>query len=376
MSILKPLAQLPEGQKEFIEFCREREHNVFLEGPPWSGKSLVCLYTLQNIVKENDISALFMVSNNAMFGYMSMALRELEVDKNVNVETKNKFFWKMASKTSMSVNMELDYHNNYDSILTGLLEEELDEEYEQKYDLVIVNEVQDYLTKEWELIKRISKRIVCYGDFRQAIYDDKVSRETIVKDCVHKQLHYLQNNQWTNKLTRVRDYFFGDADYLKSSDENSYLMQPLATDMQYNTIDIKYKDELRTVAEIIVALEGKNSRTAIICPNNNRFDELSIYLGNKNIKHTHYAINKELRHHDFTCTVPLFISLFNAEGFQFDNAILFGFNEENYIVEMKREEGKLNNLLYVALTRAKYTTYIIRNENTVKELKEFDGESI
>ncbi len=371
MSIIKSLAQLPEGQREFIEFCREREENVFLEGPPWSGKSLICLYSLQNIVKENNVMALFMVSNNAMYGYMSMALKELGVTDNVNVETKNKLFWNMASEMRLSVNMDLDYYDNYDSILTDLLNEDI----EQKYELVIVNEVQDYLTKEWELIKRIAKRIVCYGDFKQAIYDDKVERDTIIKDCVHKQLVYLKNKQWTDKLMRVREYFFGEDDFLKNGD-NNYLMQPLATDLQYRTIDVKYKDELRTVANVINELEGKNSRTAIICPNNNRFTELSIYLGNKNIAHTHYAINRELRHHDFTCTIPLFISLFNAEGFQFDNVILFGFNEENYIIEMKREENKLKNLLYVALTRAKDTTYVIRNENTVKELKGFDGEAI
>ena len=88
--------------------------------------------------------------------------------------------------------------------------------------------------------------------------------------------------------------------------------------------------------------------------------------------HIYYEVNSDLRHHDFTSTRPLLISVFNAEGLQFDNVILFGFDESNYLIEMKREENRLRNMLYVGMTRARKTTYIIRNEGTVKELKEFD----
>ena len=121
-------------------------------------------------------------------------------------------------------------------------------------------------------------------------------------------------------------------------------------------------------------MEDKNSRIAIICPDNNRFAELTIYLTSKGIEHSNYEINSDLRQHDFASSTPLFLSIFNAEGLMFDNVILFGFDKENYIIEMKRKENKLKNLLYVGMTRARNTTYIVRNENTVEELKEFDAE--
>jgi DNA helicase IV len=144
--------------------------------------------------------------------------------------------------------------------------------------------------------------------------------------------------------------------------------------VEYKAIDIKYKDELRTIAEILKALEGENSRVAIICPDNNRFAELTIYLASKAIEHSYYEINSDLRKQDFASSKPLFLSIFNAEGLLFDNVILFGFDKENYIIQMKRQENKLKNLLYVGMTRARNTTYIIRNENTVEELKGFDAE--
>ncbi len=369
MSILKPYSQLSDEQKEFVNSCNERKQNVFLEGPPWSGKSLTCLYGLQSIVKKNNTTALFMVTNNAMYGYMSMALEELGISENVTVHTKNRLFWEMAGQKRISVSLNSDYHDNYNSILCKLLEEEV----EKKYSLIIVNEVQDYLHKEWELLKRISEKIVCYGDFKQAIYNKKVERETILNDCIYKELSYHYTDISTNKLIKVRNYFLDDSEFLDIKEDTPSGNQ-LTIDVEYKAIDVKYKDELRTIADILKALEDKNSRIAIICPDNNRFAELTIYLTSKGIEHSNYEINSDLRQHDFASSTPLFLSIFNAEGLMFDNVILFGFDKENYIIEMKRKENKLKNLLYVGMTRARDTTYIIRNENTVAELKEFDSE--
>ena len=369
MSILKPYSELSDEQKEFVNSCNERKQNVFLEGPPWSGKSLTCLYGLQSIVKKSNTTALFMVTNNAMYGYMSMALDELGISENVTVHTKNRFFWEIAGKKRISVNINSDYHDNYNSILCSLMEEEV----EKKYSLIIVNEVQDYLHKEWELLKRISEKIVCYGDFKQAIYNRKVDRATILEDCIHKELSYHYTDISTNKLIKVRNYFLDDSEYLDIKEDIPSGNQ-LTIDVEYKAIDVKYKDELRTIADIIIFLRDQNSRIAIVCPDNNRFVELTIYLKSKNIEHSFYEINSDLRQHDFTSSKPLFLSIFNAEGMLFDNVILFGFDKENYIIEMKRKENKLKNLLYVGMTRARNTTYIVRNENTVDELKEFDAE--
>lgn len=367
MSILKSYPELSEEQRELISFCTHTKESVFLEGPPWSGKALTCLYSMRNVVEANGECSLFMVSNNAMYGYISTALTELGVIEQAKIENKDKFFWKMAGDYRISIDVNSDYGDNYDSILTNLL----DEEIEKKYCLTVVSEVQDYLTKEWELIKRMSERIVCYGDFKQALYDNKVRRETIIIDCNHRQVDYLYKSHDTNKLMWVRDYFFNESEYVETK-KNCCEMLPLATDVNYKAVDINYGDELRVIAETIKTLEEQESRVAIICPNNHRFAELSFYLKSHGVKHNYYEINGDLRNHDFNSTTPLFISIFNAEGLQFDNVILFGFDESNYIIEMKRKEDRLRIILYVGMTRARNTTYIIRSEDTVGELKGFN----
>ena len=301
-----------------------------------------------------------------MYGYTNTALKELGIVEKIKIESKNKLFWKMAGDNRISVSINSDYHENYDSILTNLLDEEL----EKEYGLIVVNEVQDYLPKEWELIKRISERIICYGDFKQAIYNKKVDRGTIMNDCVHKQLNYLQDEIVTNKLMGVRNYFFGEGEYVETKND-VHEMLPLATDVKYSAIDVRYSDEFKAIADTIQLLEAENSRIAIICPDNNRFAELSFYLKSHNIEHSYYEINQDLRKHDFNSTTPLFISIFNAEGLQFDNVILFGFDQSNYIIEMKRKEDRLKIILYVGMTRARNTTYIVRSEGTVGELMNF-----
>lgn len=367
MSILTPYLQLSSEQRELINFCTDTKENIFLEGPPWSGKSLTCLYSLQNIVEAGDVRSLFMVSNNALYGYICTALKELGIREQVKIENKDKFFWKMAGDNRISIDVNSEYVDNYDSILTNLLKEDI----EESYDVIIVSEVQDYLPKEWELIKRMSQKILCYGDFRQAIYNNKVERESIIDDCIHRQLNCLNKDFETNKLMRVRDYFFKDSENVVTA-KDCFEMQPLETDIAYKAIDIRYGDELRAIADTIKELEAEESRVAIICPNNNRFAELSFYLKSKGVEHNYYEINGDLRNHDFTSTTPLFVSIFNAEGLQFDNVILFGFDESNYIIEMKRKEDRLRIILYVGMTRARNTTYIIRSEDTVGELKGFN----
>lgn len=367
MSILKPYDQLSEEQRELISFCTNTQENIFLEGPPWNGKAMTSLYSLRNVVETNGECSLFMVSNNAMYGYISTALKELGVREQTKIENKDKFFWKMAGDYRISIDVNSDYGDNYDGILTNLLEEEI----EKTYCLTVVSEVQDYLKKEWELIKRMSQRIVCYGDYKQAIYDNKVERGTIIVDCIHKPVDYLYKELATDKLIRVRDYFFGDSESIESK-KGCCEMQPLASDVKYKAVDINYGDELRVIADTIKALEKEEGRVAIICPNNHRFAELSYYLKTHGVGHNYYEINGDLRNHDFASTTPLFISIFNAEGLQFDNVIIFGFDESNYIIEMKRKEDRLKTILYVSMTRAKNTTYIIRSEDTVRELKEFN----
>ena len=359
MSLLKPYSQLSEKQKELIDFCTNKNENIFLEGHPWSGKLLICLYTLKNSVEKNSISSLYMVSNNAMYGYMSTALKELGISEDTTIASKDKFFWKMAAEYGVSISMISDYYENYDTILTNLLKEEIDEQF----DLIIVNEVQDYLPKEWELIKQIAQKILCYGDFKQAVYDNKVDRDTILNDCIHKQLHYLDADVASNKLIGIRDYFFAENNTPFPADDNNISIAP-----KYKFMNVRYEDEFKAIADKIRTLQPKNSRVAIICPDNNRFAELSFYLKSHAIEHTYYEINSDLKNHDFTSTSPLFISIFNAEGLQFDNVILFGFDQCNYIIEMKRKENRLNIILYVSMTRAKDTTYIIRSEDAVQEI--------
>ncbi|HTN68515.1 MAG TPA: 3'-5' exonuclease [Dysgonamonadaceae bacterium] len=371
MSILKSYPQLSQEQRELINFCTDTNENIFLEGPPMSGKTSICLYNLQNIIKKEGVHSLFMVSNNAMYGYISMALKELGISDNVTIGTKDKFFWKMGGEKRISISIDSDYYENYDRILTNLLNEEI----EKKRSLTIVSEVQDYLPKEWKLIKRISHRILCYGDFKQAIFNKKnrFYRETLINDCIHKQLNYHDKNIETNELIRVRNYFFDDSENAETKDDNYLtLSRDNGLDVKYNVIDVEYKNELKTVAEILKALKEENSRVVIISPNNKRLSKLSIYLESEDIEHKHYEINRDLRNHDFTSTTPLFISVFNAEGLQFDDVILFGFDESNYIIEMKRKEDRLKSIIYVGMTRARNRTFIVRNENTVEELKAFE----
>ena len=158
---LIPYNRLSEEQKGIVRRISREQKNLFVEGPPGSGKTLISLYTLRDMVEEGAIRPLLLMYNHSLYGYLRTAMQELEISDNITIATKDKFFWDLASLNNIDRNQGGSYDAKYDYLLTKLLQCNL----VKTYDVTVVDEVQDLNPKEWLLIKRISKRITSLGDF-------------------------------------------------------------------------------------------------------------------------------------------------------------------------------------------------------------------
>ena len=363
MSILIPYNQLSEEQKGVIRRISRESGNLFVEGPPGSGKTLISLYTLSDMVKETNVRPLLMMYNHSLFGFLSSALYSLGIRDNLTIETKDAFFWKMAkSRGIYPPNKKAPYQEKYTYILKKLSEASV----EKEYTITLVDEVQDLMPEEWEIIKRMSHRILTLGDFDQGLYKTNLSRDSVkgygIFEALSKIFRFHKN---IAKLART---FSTKNEDLEAKVSNDSPTQP-------KLIDVTKSLEFEKIAEVLNEIKTYRKRIGIICPTNTRLKQLAAYLKSENIDHKHYSENKELRSHDFTSTTPLLLTSFSAKGLEFEHVILFGFDNSNDFVTELRTTGKLKSVIYVGITRTNSNLYIIRTEDTIQEIKDLKVEN-
>ncbi|WP_417237063.1 MULTISPECIES: UvrD-helicase domain-containing protein [Flavobacteriaceae] len=352
---LIPYNRLSEEQKGIVRRISREQQNLFVEGPPGSGKTLISLYTLRDMVEEGTIRPLLLMYNHSLYGYLTTAMQELEISDNITIATKDKFFWDLAYQNNIDRNQGGAYEEKYDYLLSKLLQCTL----VKTYDVTVVDEVQDLNPKEWLLIKRLSKRITSLGDFNQGIYETKLTKNEIVGQGLMERLTKIF--RFHKNIAKIAALFSRTNDDLEAKVTKLSQTQP-------QLIQVDKSQEYHKIKEILNSLKNMRQRIGVICPDRDLLKELSNYLANHSVDFNYYQNNKDLREHDFTSTVPLLISSYSAKGLEFEHVILFGFNISSSMVLKLRNENRLKDVLYVSITRTNANLYIIKTPDTISEL--------
>jgi DNA helicase IV len=353
---LIPYNRLSEEQKGIVRRISREQKNLFVEGPPGSGKTLISLYTLRDMVESGTIKPLLLMYNHSLYGYLKTAMRELEISDNITIATKDKFFWDLAYENGIERKQGGSYADKYNHLLNKLLNCNL----RKNYDVTVVDEVQDLTPLEWKLVKRISKRITSLGDFNQGVYETSLTRKEIVGQDIMERLTKIF--RFHKNIAKIASLFSRTNDDLEAKVTKLSQTQP-------QIIEVTKANEFAKVKEILSSLKNMRQRIGVICPDREELKSLSEYLSNNSLSHNYYTNNKDLRDHDFVSSKPLLITSYSCKGLEFEHVVLFGFNNSSDMISKLRREDRLKDVLYVSITRTNSNLYILKTPDTILEIK-------
>ncbi|MGM0582822.1 MAG: UvrD-helicase domain-containing protein [Bacteroidota bacterium] len=350
---LIPYNKLANDQKGIIRRVSRDNDNLFVEGPPGSGKTLISLYTIKDLVESQLAIPLVMIYNHSLYGYLQSSFKELGLTDNITIVTKDKFFWDLAKRNGIWADHSLSYKDKYDRLLSCLLEKQL----ESTWDVAIIDEVQDMSNKEWKLVKKLARKVTSMGDFNQGIYESDLKKKYVTEDSRVEQLFDVF--RFHKNIAKVAENFSKKHDGLEKKVKKIEQKQVKLLDVA------SLYEEKEEIINILYSLKSHRNRIGIISPNKEKLSDLHATLSSRGINAHYFQNNRDFRVHDFNSNDPLLITCYSAKGLEFENVIVFGFDQS---VTGSLGDA-IDELIYVSVTRSNSGLYIIRNPETISKLK-------
>ena len=189
MSWMISADKLDTEQKQFLDHKIQENKNLWLDGFPGSGKSILLVHALlEHIDKKPNDSVCIVVFTNSLIEMFRTGLKELQIQKRIPIITYTNF---MKSNDS--------------------------------YDVIYCDEVQDFTKTVLSELHKRSKKIFVAGDSNQSIYDsDPASREPIINNkdilpTIHGESYILGNiYRLTKSITDIVAKFLPKMNILSS----------------------------------------------------------------------------------------------------------------------------------------------------------------
>lgn len=356
MSIVVPYADLTNEQKKIVSESTDKRLSYWIDGPPGSGKTTISLHIANMIVGQQVVTPLVLIYNYSLSGYLKSSLKELGLEDNVTIATKDKFFWNLAEQKGVKVPYTKDYLKRYSDTLEALLKTELI----KTYDIAILDEIQDFQKGEWEVLKKLVTRFIVLGDFDQGIYKTNLGKADLKETCHSRILEKIF------RFSRSLAGLLAALNPLRKDLQNKVDRE---SDVQPVIIDTSEADVNEKIRTFINARKADGGRIAAITIGRARLKQLHDYLEQRGVEHFYTDKNQEYKDHDFARNTPVLLTAASAKGLEFETVIAFGFEDHDKAVWSFRTYGGLMENLYVCLSRAKEYLYIIRTPNTIPEIK-------
>ena len=179
---LVTINDLDSTQREVVEM-QPYDSPMFVSGPPGSGKTSVAILRSRMLIDNGVTNVLFLLYNHSLYGFLKKIFTKMNIRQNVNIETKDSFFWGLSRRLGHPFPDGKSYEYKYAQILHNI--DEVDEDCLPKYTLLVLDESQDFSRMELQLLtsrfmtERLTHpvfRIYPIANLRPFIVSEKKSR--------------------------------------------------------------------------------------------------------------------------------------------------------------------------------------------------------
>lgn len=285
--------------------------SLIVKGCAGSGKSLLALWKLHDIVSNNKGSAQLIVFTKALRDYFVEGCREINLDPSL-----------------------INYWDSWRKSPTNA-------------DYTFVDEAQDFSLQDIDEMRRHSGHLLLYGDSSQQLYAWKGNRATMEDmrartGFPEEQLVF--NHRLPRKIARVAQYANREGDPLEDRCRNEGSENPYF--LRYDSLE----SQLNAIKTIVETRELED--VGILLPDNDKVGFAANYLRNHGFPVEYKAgFDSNL---NFTTSNPKVMTYHSAKGLQFEAVFLPGCETS----AIDRGDG-FNEPLYVAMTRTYRYLYIM-----------------
>ena len=235
------------------------------------------------------------------------------------------------------------------------------------YDFVMVDEGQDLNEECFEILRHISRHVTVCCDNRQQLYSGGADQNSIMQ-----KLQIGAANVSLLKGFRCSPYIVTLAkEFITDSKQRTNFGRELnvaeterQTPLLYYASDIA--DEQNRLYEIIQERLLQNEKMGALFPTNAKAHSWAKHMVSKGLS----VENPDTI--DFASAQPKFMTYHSAKGLSFDSIFLPGLTTGSF--SGPGASGKVNNLLFVGITRARKWAYLsTRGNNYLDCLKNFQS---
>lgn len=241
--------------------------------------------------------------------------------------------------------------------------EQIPEEY--KFDHILIDEAQDFsLVEMMAAMSFFRKEMVIAMDMNQRIYEKQWSPKLLGIETTTKRL--TKSMRTTKQIDNLAETIRAKNDELLNEDDKSIRAIPEKDGPIPKLVHLRDQlDEKKYVIERVKNWLEQDSRVSIgiIASKNSQVELYEKWMSEAGIKHE--TISKD---RTFSVRSPgvKIVNVYNAKGLEFYRVIIPQFIEGNFPYRHKMEDdeevqlflSKCRNLVYVAMTRAKFSLTI------------------
>lgn len=338
------LKQLDHEQRTALTLGEDANHLII--GPPGSGKTNLLVLRAQQMIRNKVPNVVLLVFNRTLEEFITNNPTRYALPK-ANV------------KTLMRWEMELIHHLG-GKPFQGKFEDARRKNCEllrqlcdaQKlttlHDLVLLDEVQDYLPEEIDLIFRVSRHVFAAGDERQLIYSHQSPIPTLKERCEAHSLSYHYRNG--KKICELADEVGKTwQDYVSLGDNSQYNEASIPSKVTH----LRCKNITEQAEYIIGGLRTQltaypDELLGVMCPLRDDLAAVRSVFATSDLEPLVAYQNSEEGYIPFNSQARICIcTLHGAKGLEFRAAHLAGCDG------LKKFNDRSRRMAYTAITRAK-----------------------